>query len=444
MKKIFLLLLVFLFSAQLSFAKDYTIHFNGTKFHLLYSIKNKDFGGYLNEYYKKGETYNIWSELVAVHHFPNAYSPIDRVKEFKNYLGSMHVPNSLTFDDKKNTATIDFIMITEHRLPVILEFNIFKYEKSKKCGSVAIQYSKRYSATTAMQVEEIKNDFEKNRKKLIKKVEKLKVPELVTEDIDKCISAADIIKESESEKSIEENKISEKTEEDIISQNDETNDNQIEENDISNDSENIVSKENKLTDKNIEDVNTDKQTDKIIDKEILEESKTTQDSVKVTEVEENEVNDNTAIKEKTSANHKDISENNQQNIDTTLIPSKTKEQKNIKEVNYQIINTKDEYIAKPRTKKELKEEVKQHKLYNKAKKKEAKLKAKQKKKQAKLDAKNKKRAEKLSKKTYEISNNNSDLIAQPRTKKELKANNKRLKREAKERVKKAKKKLNNK
>ena len=99
--------------------KDYTLNFNGETFHLMYSVKNKDFGGYLNEYYKTGETYNVWSELVAVHHFPNAYSPIDRIKDFKDYLGSINVPSALTFDDKKNTAMIDFIIIADKKLPVI-------------------------------------------------------------------------------------------------------------------------------------------------------------------------------------------------------------------------------------------------------------------------------------------------------------------------------------
>ena len=173
MKKFFILVLTLFMSFQLCLAKneekDYTLNFDGQKYYLLYSVKNKDFGGYLNEYYRRGETYNIWSDMVAIHHFPNAYSPIDRIKDFKDYLSDMNVPSSLTFDDKNNAAMIDFIMITNKNLPVVLEFNIFKYEKSKKCGSVAIQYVKRYSATNTLQIEEIKKDFEKNRKKLIKK-----------------------------------------------------------------------------------------------------------------------------------------------------------------------------------------------------------------------------------------------------------------------------------
>jgi hypothetical protein len=192
-------------------AKDYSLNFNGDKYYLLYSAKNKEFGGYINEYFKNGETYNIWSEMIAVHHFPNAYSPVDRIKDFKDYLGSIHVPSSLTFDDKKNTAAIDFILIAEKNMPVVMEFNVFKYEKSKKCGSIAVQYAKRYSATTTLQIEQIKSDFEKNRMKLVKKVQKLNIPEVLDENIDKCISALDIKNETDNEIKREKEYIAEQT-----------------------------------------------------------------------------------------------------------------------------------------------------------------------------------------------------------------------------------------
>ena len=109
MKKILIAVLSYFLIITVSLAKektDYSLKFNGHKYHLLYSVKNKDFGGYLNEYYRLGETYNIWTDMIAVHHFPNAYSPIDRIQEFKEYLSSMQCPSSLTFNDKKNTAMI--------------------------------------------------------------------------------------------------------------------------------------------------------------------------------------------------------------------------------------------------------------------------------------------------------------------------------------------------
>ena len=97
---------------------------------------------------------------------------------------------------------------------------------------------------------------------------------------------------------------------------------------------------------------------------------------------------------------------------------KIKKIKKIKEVSYLYSNDKEQYIATPRTKKELKNEVKQNK-------------------------KKQKDAQKALKTPYQITNNNSDLIAKPRTAKELKKQTKLKKKQAKERAKKAREALNN-
>ena len=478
MKKIFVLLILILLNINIVLAerndKNYSIRFNGTKFNLLYSVKNKDFGGYLNEYYKKGDTYNIWSELVAVHHFPNAYSPIDRIRDFKAYLGSMHVPSSLTFDDKKNTAMIDFIMISDHTMPVVIEFNVFKYEKSKKCGSIAIQYARRYTATTTLQIESIKKDIEKNRKNLISKVKKLEIPELITKDIDKCISAADVVEKPKSEK-IEEEISSKETPDEISNQNKQ----EITEESAEESAEESIKEES--TTKEAAD-------EEKINKEIAEENKNTaqtfennvydkEEKVTAEKQETNDIaadntqekglasvptnkNNSTEIKQEEPAVKEEINQTKLQNNIIAPVPvqdknnnvKNTRHKKN-KSDSYEIANDKNDYIAEPRTKKELKKEIKakkqkqkdnakQAKIQAKADKKAAKLDKKNAKKQAKLNKKQAKKAEKQANKPYTISNNNSDLIAKPRTKKELKKHNKQMQKKAKERAKQAKKKLN--
>lgn len=399
MKKIILAFFIFILSFGSVFAKnqnkDYTLNFNGSKFHLLYSVKNKEFGGYLNEYYKNGDTYNIWTELVAVHHFPNAYSPIDRIKDFKDYLGSMQVPSSLTFDDKKNAAMIDFIMISDKQMPIVLEFNVFKYEKSKKCGSVAVQYAKRYSATTTMQIEEVKQDFEKNRKRIITKLKHFKIPELVTYDIDKCISATQIIEENTKEEKPE---------------------------------------TQKSTAKELEETTLEQaESEVIITEDSKEELIETSDDIKTEDIHQEEPkSDNENIKqldtEFVSAENVEIDKSaGEQEILSAPVPEnkteiqeakKIKKIKKIKEVSYLYSNDKEQYIATPRTKKELKNEVKQNK-------------------------KKQKDAQKALKTPYQITNNNSDLIAKPRTAKELKKQTKLKKKQAKERAKKAREALKN-
>ena len=491
MKKIFVLILLILLNVNIVFAekneKNYSIYFNGSKFNLLYSIKNKDFGGYLNEYYKKGDTYNIWSELVAVHHFPNAYSPIDRIKDFKDYLGSMHIPSSLTFDDKKNTAMIDFIMINDHSLPVVIEFNIFKYEKSKKCGSIAIQYARRYTATTTLQIEAIKKDIEKNRKNLISKIKNFEIPEIITKDIDKCISAADITKEQKSE-DIQKVAMTSKNAEETI--NNENNDITTTEETVDTTDKNEVSAQTQNEDSVKEDNITYEslKTEEKTSENVANRSPETDDSTSKNNTEKEEISAISESKNENSNSDKITKEENaiensakqEDNKQTAApVPIKNNSYENInnntknkktKNNTYEVSNNKNDFIAVPRTKKELKEEIRYKKQSQKDKAKQLKIQAKADKKAAKIDAKNRKKqekidkilakvnlnteikqnkinkkeaikAEKQAKKTYTISNSNSDLIASPRTKKEIKAHNKKMRKELKERVKRAKKKL---
>ena len=302
--------------------------------------------------------------MIAIHHFPNAYSPIDRIKDFKDYLSSMNVPSSLTFDDKKNTAMIDFIMITNNHMPIVLEFNIFKYEKSKKCGSVAVQYVKRYSATTTMQIEEIKKDFEKNRKHLIKQIKRFNIPQIVTTDIDKCISGIEVNHKDD-------NKIKDESTTSIANIS------------IENipDKESIVS-ESKSEENSIENID-DSISEDIVNSDISNEDKfkneeAAVDSAKICqEIINKETDDELCddTKSITQSNDKAVEEreNNTKlnlsseinteikNIENTVHtqPIKTnKKHKNIKEISYNISNNKENLISTPRTNKELKQEVK--------------------------------------------------------------------------------------
>jgi len=182
MKKILVLMLM-LFCACVYAADDNVIKYHGHKYVLKYSTKNDENGGFINEYFKEGENYNTWSEMIAVHHFPNMYSPTDQTQIYRESLDSIKCPSSMEIDEDKNSGIIDFILINNGR-PVIMEFDVFKFEKSDLCGTVALQYAKRYAANTNMQVESIKKDFEKNRKKMIKRAAKFKIPEIVETEID--------------------------------------------------------------------------------------------------------------------------------------------------------------------------------------------------------------------------------------------------------------------
>lgn len=185
MRKFLSIVLVFLCSINIVFAQnDKILNFNKNKYTLLYSAKNFDNNGYINEYYKNGESPELWSELIAVHHFPNVFSPISQAETFRQYLDSIHCPSALKINEKDNEAIIDFVLVDAKRLPVILEFNIFKYQKDENCGTKAIQYAKRYFVTNTLQIEIVKKEFNKSREKMLKKVEKFNIPNIIKEDIE--------------------------------------------------------------------------------------------------------------------------------------------------------------------------------------------------------------------------------------------------------------------
>ena len=161
-----------------------SLKFCGAKYTLYYSSKSPEIGGYINEYYKQRESYASWTELIALHHYPKAFYPIEHAKEFKMFLEKSNIPAYLEVDEKNNEAVLDFIVIDDRKLPIVMEFNVFKYVKSPVCGSVGFQYAKRYRVYNALEVDKFRKSFIKTRKKYVKKVLKHKVPELINSDVD--------------------------------------------------------------------------------------------------------------------------------------------------------------------------------------------------------------------------------------------------------------------
>ncbi len=180
MKRFLTILTLFCITAGFVWAKDENvIKFQGDKYQLQYSTKSEENNGYLNEYFKSGEGINTWSEMIAVHHFPNMYSPISQAESFREYLDEINCPSAIYLDEENNTGMLDFILIDGKQLPIILEFNIFKYEKSPECGTIAIQYAKRYSVSNTFDIEAVKEEFAKLRKKALKDINKIEIPQII-------------------------------------------------------------------------------------------------------------------------------------------------------------------------------------------------------------------------------------------------------------------------
>ena len=186
MKRLLIVIFTFFSMVNIVCAEDSDyIKYNGSKYYLLYSQKSNEHNGYYNQYFKKGEDFDFWTDMIAVQHFPNVYSPIDLAHTFRDYLGQYNCPSSLWIDDNKNTGMLDFILIDSDgkKLPITLEFNIFRYAKSPDCGSISIQYAKKYSVADVEQVNTVKKKFEKFRPKALDEIRNIDIPDVVNKDI---------------------------------------------------------------------------------------------------------------------------------------------------------------------------------------------------------------------------------------------------------------------
>ncbi len=183
MKRFLVLLLIFFVLPSVSAEEIYRLDFQGEQYNLIYSQKSSEHNGYFNGYFKQGEDINSWTDMIAVHHFPNVFSPIETAHNFKEYLAQLRCPCAISEDEENNRSMIDCLVIDSEELPIVLEFNVFKYEKHPECGTIAFQYVKKYSVDNVLQVEKVKKDFEKYRPRIIKQVLKYEMPELVKVDI---------------------------------------------------------------------------------------------------------------------------------------------------------------------------------------------------------------------------------------------------------------------
>lgn len=161
-----------------------SIKFNGAKYTLKYSAKSDETGGYLNEYYKAHQTYTSWTELLGLHHYPTAFYPIEHAQEFADYLTESGVVANVEVYDDDNEALLYFVVMDKHKLPIVMEFNIFKFTKSPVCGTLGFQYAKRYMINNPLEIEKFQKEIVKSGPKYIKRFSKLEVPSLVPLDID--------------------------------------------------------------------------------------------------------------------------------------------------------------------------------------------------------------------------------------------------------------------
>lgn len=77
MKKLIAVLFIIFTMISTAYAEN-KLNFDGKEYYLRFSEKSAEHNGFYNQYYKAGEDMDNWTEMVAVHHFPNVFLLLSR------------------------------------------------------------------------------------------------------------------------------------------------------------------------------------------------------------------------------------------------------------------------------------------------------------------------------------------------------------------------------
>ena len=190
-KILYILILAVFFIAQAAFAEEQTITFLGNTYNLAFSARGAG-GGFYNEYVKNGQTVKNWNEIMVIHHFPLAKSPLTEAKKLSSVITAIYAkqnkkaPVALSYNDKKDSAIVDFVMpvLDENKNLKCLEFNVFKYEKSPDGrGLRAIQYSKRFFKNELQNETTFQQNLAQTRTKVMNAIPAIETPQIVEKAI---------------------------------------------------------------------------------------------------------------------------------------------------------------------------------------------------------------------------------------------------------------------
>ena len=162
-------------------AKAEEIHFNNDIFILKYSTLSQLNKGYENEYYLKNEGKNNWTKMVGIYYYPEVSNPLKFADKECKTIESTETNVLLKFIENKKAdkAALSYLQNGSANGKNFFEYNIFKYEKSKNCGTIAFQYAKKFQVYDNQEVAEVKKKFSKFRPRAMKKINDFEIPDVV-------------------------------------------------------------------------------------------------------------------------------------------------------------------------------------------------------------------------------------------------------------------------
>lgn len=188
MKKILTVLLITILTVGAALAvttSSKTIKFDNQIFTLKFSDYSNATKSYINEYYKGNENGDKWTDLIGIYHIKNYSKPFNYAKDLAAGASKQSpLDAQVMYNEKENTAIVNFILVGDTGKSKYLEQNIFKIEKIKnKSGVMAIQFAHKYPLNSKEDAEKFKEQLPGKQAKWLMEIDKLSIPDIVERNI---------------------------------------------------------------------------------------------------------------------------------------------------------------------------------------------------------------------------------------------------------------------
>ena len=188
MKKIVIILFICILTIGSVFAQtngSKTIKFDNQIFTLKFSDYSKATKSYINEYYKGNENGDKWTDLIGIYHIKSYSKPFNYAKDLAAGASKQSpLDAQVMYNEKGNTAIVNFILVGDTGKSKYLEQNIFKIEKVKsQSGVMAIQFAHKYPLNNKEEADKFKEQLPYNQTKWLNEINNIEIPKLVERDI---------------------------------------------------------------------------------------------------------------------------------------------------------------------------------------------------------------------------------------------------------------------
>lgn len=161
------------------------IHFND----FIYTLKSTDISKHAevikNEYFKQNENKDFWTSSIDIFYYPEQNNPLKFAAKFDSEIEKQENLLLLKFiqNKKQDIAVISYLENIIQNDKTYFIYNICKYEKHPKKGTLVLKFAKKYVFNTKEEITKMAQDIKTVNDDYMEQMIILPIPQIVEKEL---------------------------------------------------------------------------------------------------------------------------------------------------------------------------------------------------------------------------------------------------------------------